>query len=204
MNRYTLPLPYSDGSEVFCYAVKIHPHLAARPDEIVTTVMSNVRCRSHLFICVVHLDVWAHRKFVSLVEGVQYERALRRHSAAKLRRNSNLHALRPEDAFACRLRLSFSSTILWKDAAFKILHQPDFATSMEVCDGTSQPPLVAIPATPLTPGPTLPDRTAIPCIGRELPLLGTPRCINRSRNVPVVAPSVRLPPAPPPPRTSPL
>ena len=46
---YTLPLPYNDGAEVFCYAVKIHPHLIDRPDELVTTVMSNAFNMSVLF-----------------------------------------------------------------------------------------------------------------------------------------------------------
>ena len=59
MDRYTLPLPYSDGSEVFCYAVKIHPHLAARPDEIVTTVMSNVRCRFHPIMIMITRSFYA-------------------------------------------------------------------------------------------------------------------------------------------------
>ena len=46
---YTLPPPFSDASEVFCYAVKLHPHLATSPNEIVSTVMSNAFNMSVLF-----------------------------------------------------------------------------------------------------------------------------------------------------------
>ena len=46
---YTLPPPFSDASQYFAYAVKLHPHLARTDDELVITYVANAWNVSMLF-----------------------------------------------------------------------------------------------------------------------------------------------------------